>query len=444
MAGEMEEMILNVLNDDPGEPGSSEEPKEPGESKEPEEPEEPGEPKEPEEPEEESEEPEEPEEPEKSEEEKEDKKDGEEEEPEGEFDEQLGKPQLVTAEDGAKQWILNADVGREIYDGYLSAKQYREVAATPEEAREHQAAFQFQEDLHAVFDSGDPSDLAKFLGYWNERSPKNLKVMAEQLVEGAQRSNKDAYEAMESYVLGRTIDQLYQDYATTNDKESAEAKQVLYGAQVLDFLQNGSYQLPDAIQVKDPADERVRELEAREARREAEKKAEASQARANWRDQTFVKIRTSLNAEIDTALEKLADVKKEDPFLYNSAVKELRDAVRVQLEQDKAWIKQFNRAFGEAIEDGSETARKAVIGRYLERARRVINPKRGAVIERVSKYVMRQADKKKKRRKSAKEASKTLTPAGRQSSSKQKIENPSYEEAKKGKNITGMVNALLD
>ena len=122
------------------------------------------------------------------------------------------------------------------------------------------------------------------------------------------------------------------------------------------------------------------------------------------------------------------------------ALTELRQAVEKATAEDRIFRQRVNLRFSQAQRLMSADDRKEIVQMFANRVERAIAAAKPAIIAHASKrFVQANADQHRRAQQSAQRTD--VSPGG--GPTRPAITNPKYEEAKKAKDVEGMVKSLL-
>ncbi len=359
--------------------------------------------------------------------------------PEGEFDPEIGPPKVVDFK-GKKEWHFTPEKGKLLVEGHKEAKAYREIGSLDEVKSMAEKAIDL-DAMHAHFAAGK---VDSFLTYWGKKSPQGLAQMGQRLAERAKTEFPEAYDQMGSSFIKDLSDHFYQAYARSPEAEkkdaNSSASKYLFGAQILEWFLTDQFKTPEQLSAAPTVDPRLGDIE----RREADLRRQTSERqKADWQsfeEGTYADIRKGINAKYSEALKPIARLEKEEPLVWKGAIAELRAAVEAATSEDKIFHQRFGLRFEQSQQSMSAQDRKALVEMFINRVERAINAAKPKIIESASrKFVAASAEQ---HRRSAESASRTeVSPGGGPSSPT--VTNPKYAEAKKAKDVEGMVKSLL-
>jgi len=361
--------------------------------------------------------------------------------PEGEFDPDIGPPR-VTKQGDKIEWHVPMEKGRMLYDAVARTRKYEEAAETPELAAEHADTYVATAKMHADLASGDPARAGYFFDYWTSKYPQGIGSIAGNMYDRLSASNPDAATAMRSNVVQRVAEEFYKQYASQPDKESDIAQKYLYGAQILDWMLTGSYTPPESIKPADLADERLADINRREAALQRSRNESIQASQNHFKSTTNAEIRKQFSAAIEAALKPIDHIKTDQPLVYKAAVNELRDAVASAIDADKRWTELFAIDYDAALKNLTPEGQAKLVSQYMARAKRSMGVLVAKVISGVgTSFKAKSAETHAKL--SAVEAAGKKEVTGTAAHRAPTVTNKQYEEAAKNKDVAGAIKALL-
>lgn len=236
------------------------------------------------------------------------------------------------------------------------------------------------------FDSGDPQRVGQFVDFWldpQKANPASVSVMADKMLNVLPNISPGIYDQVEKSVVGQFTDKLYRQAKDTGD----EALFTL--AQHLDHRLTGKYLQKEDFTVRNPEQDRLRELEE-ENRRLNEERQRARIETIRQRDaQLSADLSSVVNEEIEKALVPWAAFKDKPQWKY--MVSELAEQVEAARKAAGSWSREFENDRRAMIDRPSEEAKQRLIARQRNLVKTVVARHRNDVTARHTGQILAQS-----------------------------------------------------
>ncbi len=295
------------------------------------------------------------------------------------------EPDKIT--DGGKTWHFRENKARSL----LAAQEFQRAVqetipgATLETVKGIYENSVIMEEFIGDYDSGDPARIGKVADFFfdNRANPESVMALAQQLPDRLLASHPEAFRSLENAITQRTINRLYNEAAKSGDE------QLLSLAQNLHFRHGGTFYKKEDLQAgpESALAERERRLQADVQKFNSERTRESQQRTEQRRQEIDGMENTTIQEEIEKALEPVAVNFKDKPA-WKHMTRDLAEAVEQARAANPVFKRQFDSVKLRALRDPSEDAKKSVAAMIRQFVAPIIGRQRKAVIEAETKSVL--------------------------------------------------------
>jgi hypothetical protein len=260
------------------------------------------------------------------------------------------------------------------------------------------AADQRATALHAMeadLLSGEPGNVARFVGHFNRMAPQGVEAMAHVMTSDAfAQANPTAYAAINGRISEKISGDLYEMASKEADKDAQAA--LLYAAQVIDHKAGRSWKrsAADTTPASDPLADRTAALDAKEREFHNRQNTEAAQKWQTWQNDSMKELTGDLEKTIAGTLEKHID-KNTQALLYEGAESQMGKAI-ANAYQKNAALQNSIRALTQKAQFSSaserENIRKELRTAYRQFVDSVITANKARIIREAGGVVGEQSE----------------------------------------------------
>lgn len=283
-----------------------------------------------------------------------------------------------------------------LYRVYKQAKELESIVGhlpSTEEAQQMVAVVADYELMQADLLSGDPQRAARFAQHWLDVAGEAQPVVVAGVLDTIREANPSLYGAIQSGMATEALQSVYSRVAGMRESDPSQFAKALYAVQMVDWMLRGDYLEANDLQSLnapevDPTEVRLRELEAREAKRLAEQRQAAD---AMFETRLTNHLASVRDTEVERALSSVASAFSGREKTFSAIREALVRAAFQDLEGDTIFNARFAAARDRAMLTGDEKDVQAASKLFSERFSRALRQRREGIVREVTGQLAEQS-----------------------------------------------------